>query len=190
MSHSQSIFPNILAIPRPPFPPPLGSNVVVCSKATLILRHFVGNNFDLWGGGVWYRKSVVVEIVLLRSILHMKGYKFSSSFVRDCSTVYETFWSFQTKLLGSIKSFKVLFGNGTLEVDGRNQPISRKIFERGIKGFVCRFKHFIPENGKRLPLRRTRQNSVEPRTNCFRSVTTVGFSLYVSGFYVKKVLTG
>ena len=39
MSHSQTIFPNILPIPRPPFPPPLGSNVVVCSKATLILKH-------------------------------------------------------------------------------------------------------------------------------------------------------
>ena len=39
MSQSQTIFPNILAIPRPPFPPPPGSNVVVCSKATLILRH-------------------------------------------------------------------------------------------------------------------------------------------------------
>ena len=39
MSHRQSIFPNILTIPCPPFPPPLGSNVVVCSKATVIVRH-------------------------------------------------------------------------------------------------------------------------------------------------------
>ena len=39
MSHSQTLFPNILAVQRPPFPPPLGSNVVVCSKATLILKH-------------------------------------------------------------------------------------------------------------------------------------------------------
>ena len=36
------------------------------------------------GRGIWYRKSVVVEIVLLRSIVCMEGYKFSSSFVRDC----------------------------------------------------------------------------------------------------------
>ena len=37
------------------------------------------------GRGIWYRKSVVVEIVLLRSIVCMEGYKFLSSFVRDCS---------------------------------------------------------------------------------------------------------
>ena len=37
------------------------------------------------GRGIRYRKSVVVEIVLLRSIVCMEGYKFSSSFVRDCS---------------------------------------------------------------------------------------------------------
>ena len=36
------------------------------------------------GRGIWYRRSVVVEIVLLRLIVCMEGYKFSSSFVRDC----------------------------------------------------------------------------------------------------------
>ena len=37
MLHSQSMFLNIVATPIPPFRPPLGSNVVVCSKATIIL---------------------------------------------------------------------------------------------------------------------------------------------------------
>ena len=138
MSPSQSIFPNILAIPRPPFPPPLGSKVVLCPKATLILRHFVGNNFDLGGGGVWFRKSVVVEIVLLRSILRMKGYKFSSSFVRDCNTVYETFWSFQTKLLGSIKSFKVLLEMGRLWLmDEINPYRARSLSEASRASFAA-----------------------------------------------------
>ena len=36
------------------------------------------------GRGIWYRKSVVVEIVLLHLIVCMEGYKFSSSFVQDC----------------------------------------------------------------------------------------------------------
>ena len=40
------------------------------------------------GRGIWYRKSVVVEIVLLRSIVCMEGYKFSSSFVQDCSSCW------------------------------------------------------------------------------------------------------
>ena len=35
------------------------------------------------GRGIWYRKSVVVEIVLLHLIVCMEGYKFSSSFVQD-----------------------------------------------------------------------------------------------------------
>ena len=45
---------------------------------------FVGSNIEL-GEGFFFRKGVVLEIVLLRRKVYMMGKTFSSSFVRDCS---------------------------------------------------------------------------------------------------------
>ena len=72
MSHSQSISLNMVAIPIPPSPLPLEEMLLCVLKQPWSLDVC---RKQLWPGarGIWYRKSVVVEIVLLRTILCMKG---------------------------------------------------------------------------------------------------------------------
>ena len=77
-----SIFLNIVAVPVLPSPPSPESNVVVYSKES------PGRLWEAtlnWGKGFFFRKGVVLEIVLLRRKVDMMGKTFSSSFVQDCS---------------------------------------------------------------------------------------------------------
>ena len=80
-----SIFLNIVAVPVLPSPPSPESNVVVYSKESLIPGRLWEATLN-WGKGFSFRKSVVLEIVLLRRKVDMMGKTFSSSFVRDCSS--------------------------------------------------------------------------------------------------------
>ena len=51
------------------------------------------SNIELGEGFFFFRKGVVLEIVLLRRKVHMMGKTFSSSFVRDCSITRLFFFS-------------------------------------------------------------------------------------------------
>ena len=79
-----SIFLNIVAVPVLPSPPSPESNVVVYSKESLIPGRLWEATLN-WGKGFFFRKGVVLEIVLLRGKVDMMGKTFSSSFVPECS---------------------------------------------------------------------------------------------------------
>ena len=81
-----SIFLNILAVLVLPSPSSPESNVVVYSKESLIPGHLWEATLN-WGKGFSFRKGVVLEIGLLCRKVDTMGKTFSSSFVRDCSTV-------------------------------------------------------------------------------------------------------
>ena len=83
-----SIFLNIVAVPVLPSPPSPESNVVVYSKESLIPGRLWEATLN-WGKGFSFRKGVVLEIVLLCRKVDIMGKTFSSSFVRDCSSIYE-----------------------------------------------------------------------------------------------------
>ena len=75
--------------------------------------------------------------------------------VKPCR-IYKAFRSIQAKLTCCIESPMVFARNWSLLVCERNQPLSRKIFQRCIQSFVCRLEYFTPNNGKRPSLRGTR----------------------------------
>ena len=65
-------------------PPPTGSSVVVSLKESLIPGRLQEATLD-WGKGLYLRKAIDLETVLLRKVVRINKKTFSSSFVRDCS---------------------------------------------------------------------------------------------------------
>ena len=80
------------------------------SKESLILGRLEEATLT-WGKDICFRGAVVLEIVLTRSIGHIKGETFSSNFFRDCSIFHlHYFLIFSVILfLYSIKYFLFFF---------------------------------------------------------------------------------